>query len=129
MKPTRRRPTRGDRAVAWIESYCVYPSGPAEGKPVRLSPAQRLDVLEIYDAPGGPHGTPTTREVAAYVALLHVCGPEALQRDFRPAVLVDTWTVWRATSAALRAVLRREGERIICPELAISASGISDDGR
>ena len=112
-----RSKTRGDRAVHWIETYCLYPDGADKGKPARLTPAQRLDVLRIYAAPGGPQGVPATRDLAAFLALLHVCGPEARQRDFQPAVLVDTWTVWRAASVALHAVLRREGERVTCPQL------------
>jgi hypothetical protein len=48
----------------------------------------------------------------AAAQLLHVCGPEALQKDFRPDVDVDIFTLWNATGPSLREVLRREGEHI-----------------
>jgi hypothetical protein len=46
-----------------------------------------------------------------------VCGPEALQQEFRPKVRVDIFTVWGAVGPDLRAVVKRDGERIVCPEL------------
>jgi hypothetical protein len=108
--------TRGDRVIRWIEQYCVEPSS---GKPVGLTDADRVIIRRIYDAPGGPYGDiPVTRPLAAYLALLHICGPEALQTKFKgPNINLDCWSVWRATSLELQAVLRRDGERIICPEL------------
>jgi hypothetical protein len=58
--------------------------------------------------------------LAAYLALLHVAGPMA--KEDPPLEAVDPWTVWRCASEPLRAVLRRDGERIVCPELG-TASG------
>jgi hypothetical protein len=60
---------------------------------------------------------PITTPLAAYLALLHVCGPEAVQHDFRPAIAPDLFTVWGAVGPKLREVLKRDGERIVCPEL------------
>ena len=34
-----------------------------------------------------------------------------------PLEAVDPWTVWRCASEPLRPVLRRDRERIVCPEL------------
>jgi hypothetical protein len=107
--------TRGERNVRWIENYCVQPDGLRKGEHVRLSPEQYEIVCRIYDE--GPNTAPTG-ELAAYLALLHVCGPEAVRRaDVRLPLAVDTWTVWRATSPDLQAVLKREGAALVCPKL------------
>jgi hypothetical protein len=58
-----------------------------------------------------------TGPLAAYLALLHVCGPEALEREFVPEIDADIFSVWNATGPDLKAVLKREGGRIVCPEL------------
>jgi hypothetical protein len=51
-----RKQTRGERAIRWIEVYCLVPSGLDRGQHVRLTPAQRDIVREIYDKPNGSHG-------------------------------------------------------------------------
>ena len=113
-----RKQTRGERAIRWIQDYCLLPSGLDKGQHVRLTPAQRDIVREIYDNPNGPNGAPpVTGALAAYLALLHVCGPEALQKEFRPELSADIFTVWGAVGPDLRAVLKREGERIVCSQL------------
>ncbi|MFY9599528.1 MAG: hypothetical protein WBX05_09020 [Pseudolabrys sp.] len=109
--------SRGDRAVKWIETYCIIPSGPEKGQHARLSVEQRATVRQIYDNPDGPQAAPVTGNLAAYLALLHVCGPEALQRDCRPEVSTDVFTVWGATGPDLREVLKRDGDGVVCPEL------------
>jgi len=38
-------------------------------------------------------------------------------RNGQDALAVDTWTVWRATSPDLQAVLKREGAALVCPKL------------
>ena len=106
--------TRGGRAIRWIQDYCLVPNGPNKGQHVRLTPVQRDIVSQIYD---GIEAVPVTGPLAAYLALLHVCGPEALQKEFRPELSADIFTVWGAVGPDLRAVLKREGERIICTQL------------
>jgi hypothetical protein len=103
--------------VKWIETYCIIPSGSEKGQHARLSVEQRATVRQIYDNPDGPQDAPVTKNLAAYLALLHVCGPEALQRLFRPNLSADVFTVWGATGPDLRAVLKREGGHVVCPEL------------
>lgn len=80
----KRRLTRGARNVAWIEQYCRIPEGRDVGKPVRLRPWQKTEVLKIYDNPArtrraiisfGRKNAKTT--LAAFLLLLHLCGPEA----------------------------------------------------
>ena len=109
--------SRGAHAVRWIERYCVVPGGPERGQHVRLTQEQAQAVREIYDNPTGSEAVTATGPLAAYLALLHTCGPEALQREFQPKVEADIFTVWNATGPDLRAVLKRDGERIVCPEL------------
>ena len=108
---------RGWRNIAWIERHCLVPHGPEKGQPVRLTRAQRDIVYCIYDRNEQPE---VTGPLAAFLALLHVCGPEALQRDFSamPArTNADTFTVWGAAGPRLREVLKRDGARIVCPQL------------
>jgi hypothetical protein len=109
--------SRGQRNIHWIESYCRVPAGPQSGEEVVLSQTQRTVILKLYD--GGGEVEPVTGHLAAYVALLHVCGPEAVARGL-PLVEVDTFTTWAATGEKLRDVLRREGDVIRCPELGTS---------
>ncbi len=55
---------------------------------------------------------------AGYRALLHICGPKAVSGGGRmPEFNVDFFTLWNATGPELRAVLRRDGDRVVCPEL------------
>jgi hypothetical protein len=100
-----RKQTRGERAIRWIEAYCLVPSGLDKGQHVRLTLAQRDIVRHIYD---GIEAVPVTGPLAAYLALMHVCGPEALQKEFRPELSADIFTVWGAVGPDLRAVLKRE---------------------
>ncbi len=74
--------TRGDRNIAWIEGYCKIPEGPDVGEPVRLRDWQRKIIKGIYDTPTrtaivsfGRKNSKTT--TAAFLLLLHLCGPEA----------------------------------------------------
>jgi hypothetical protein len=110
MRPRR----RGDIAIAWIEEFCIIPHGPDQGRHVRLTPGQRDLIRRVYS---GAQDAPVTGIMAAYLALLHVCGSEALQKTFRPELTADIFTTWNAAGPDLRDVLRREGERIVCPEL------------
>jgi hypothetical protein len=108
---------RGWRNIAWIERHCLVPHGPEKGQVVRLTRAQRDIVYRIYDGNEQPE---VTGPLAAFLALLHVCGPEALQRDFSAMLArtnADTFTVWNAVGPRLREVLKRDGERIVCPAL------------
>ena len=109
--------TRGERAITWVQEYCVHPAGPHKGEHVRLSPVQREAVLRLYDAPEQPQDV-LTGPLAGFIALLHICGPEAVGDNLQPPpVEVDVFTVWNATGPDLKAVLRREGEAVVCREL------------
>jgi len=116
---TRRVLTRGERNIRWIEENCRVPTGQHRGEYAHLTAEQRQTVRWMYDAPGGPVDVPVDdRALAAYLALLHLCGYEAPGTpDFLPRVDIDVFSLWAATSPEMRAVLKREGEAVICPEL------------
>ena len=76
--------TRGERNCQWVERFCRIPEGKDVGKPVRLRPWQKREILKIYDNPArtrraiisfGRKNAKTT--LAAFLLLLHLCGPEA----------------------------------------------------
>lgn len=76
--------TRGDRNIAWIERYCRIPEGKFTGRPVKLSKHQKKWVKRIYDSPTRTFILSMGRKNAktatsAFLLLLHVGGPEALQ--------------------------------------------------
>lgn len=107
--------TRGRRNARWIERYCIVPDGPRKGEHVRLSDQQYETVCRIYDAGQNPA---LANDLAPFLLLLHLCGVEATwQAEVRLPLVIDPWTIWAATSPALQAVLRRQGEVIECPEL------------
>ena len=76
--------TRGQRNCRWIQEHCRIPEGRDVGKPVKLRDWQRKELLRIYD---NPHGTRRAilsfgrkngkTAISAFIALLHLCGPEA----------------------------------------------------
>jgi hypothetical protein len=112
--------TRGTRAIFWVENFCRVPNGPYKGRPVKLSPEQRQAVRRIYDnAAGiGADAEAVPAPLAGYLARLHICGPEAVSGVGPvPQFAADSFSLWNATGPELRAVLKRDGERIICPEL------------
>jgi hypothetical protein len=61
---------RGDRNIHWIEKYCRVPNGAHQGKPVRLSTAERVVMRKLYDAPGGPRDdVPVPKPLSAFYRL------------------------------------------------------------
>lgn len=82
MGVRKRRLTRGDRNVSWIESHCRIPEGKFVGQPVSLRPWQRKIIKGIYDSPTrraiisfGRKNAKTT--LSCFLLLLNLCGPEA----------------------------------------------------
>ena len=92
------------------------PGGPNKGQKATLTPAACTQLLKIYDMDEAS-SEPISGTLGAYLALPHICGPEALQYKLKPDVAVDSWAVWRATSQGLQKVLKRDGERVVCPGL------------
>jgi hypothetical protein len=112
------RKNRGAKNVKWIEKYCLNPSGPDRGRRVRLTREQRDVVKRIYD---GNEVLDVTPPLSAYLALLHVCGPEAVlpfsTRTESVRFRVDVFSVWNSAGPDLKAVLRLEAERVLFPQL------------
>ena len=79
-------PSRGELNCRWIEAYCFIPEGKFVGQKVRLRPWQRDIIKGIYDTPTrraivsfGRKNAKTT--LAAFLLILHLCGPEARQNS------------------------------------------------
>jgi hypothetical protein len=101
----------------WIEQICLVPAGPKRGARVKLTIEERALITAAYG--GGEQDVPITGALAAYLALFHVCGPAAKdpERYCRPPFAADIFSVLAAAGPRARAVIRREGGAIICPEL------------
>jgi phage terminase large subunit-like protein len=84
-KPKKRKvETRGERNCRWIEANCRIPEGRDVGKPVKLRPWQRTEICRIYDNQSGTRRAIISfgrkngkTALAAFLLLLHLCGPEA----------------------------------------------------
>ena len=84
----RKKLTRGQKVVKWIEDYCFVPEGANVGAKVKLLDWQVSFILEIYDNPhitrrailslGRKNGKTT---LVACLLLAHLCGPEAKGRQ------------------------------------------------
>jgi phage terminase large subunit-like protein len=84
----KKRLTRGQKVIAFIEKYCLTPEGKHIGKPMKLEPFQRKFILEIYDNPVGTHSAYLSiarkngkTGLIASILLAHLCGPEAVQNS------------------------------------------------
>lgn len=76
--------TRAERNIRWIERYCRVPEGKHVGQFVRLREWQRDELRKIYDNPVGTRRAIISfgrkngkTALAAFLLLLHTCGPEA----------------------------------------------------
>lgn len=76
--------TRGEKVIAFIETFCRVPEGKHVGRPIKLEPFQREFLLAVYD---NPHGTRRAilsiarkngkTALIACILLAHLVGPEA----------------------------------------------------
>lgn len=76
--------TRGERVAAFIERFCLVPSGELVGKPMSLEPFQRRFLCEVYDNPYGTRRAYLSiarkngkTGLIAGIVLAHLVGPEA----------------------------------------------------
>lgn len=127
--------TRGARVIRWIETCCRVPEGRDVGKPVKLRPWQKKEILKIYD---NPHGTRRAivsfgrkngkTALAAFLLLVHTCGPEArpnsqlnsaAQSKDQAAILFKLAAKIVRLSPDLNAVvvIRDTIKELFCPEL------------
>jgi phage terminase large subunit-like protein len=129
----KRRVTRGERNIAWIESTCRIPEGKFVGQPVRLREFQRRVIKDTYDSPTrrgicsfGRKNAKTT--LAALLTLLHLCGPEARPNSqlFSAAQSRDQAAILFALAAKIVrmspelrdfVVIRDTAKQLFCPEL------------
>lgn len=80
--------TRGERVIAFIETYLTAPEGDMVGQPLKLEPFQKRFITEIYDNPVGTHSAYLSiarkngkSALIAGILLAHLCGPEAVQNS------------------------------------------------
>lgn len=129
----KRKQTRGDLNIEWIEHYCRVPEGKLVGHPVKLSPQQKAWIKTIYDTPTrtfilsmGRKNAKTT--LSAFLLLLHLCGPEARPNSqlFSAAQSRDQAAILFALAAKvvrmspdLNAVvtIRDTAKQLFCPDL------------
>ncbi len=125
--------TRGESNARWIERYCRIPEGKYVGQPVKLTAKQREWLCKIYDTPTrlfilsmGRKGAKTT--FAAFLLLLHLCGPEAVQNGhlFSDAQSRDQAAILFALAAKIvrmspdlkdAILIRDTAKELACPEL------------
>src|SRR5690606_19195474 len=140
-KPRRKRAsapkveTRAERNVRWIQRHCRVPEGKLVGQPVVLRRWQRDELRKIYD---NPHGTRRAivsfgrkngkTALAAFLLLLHLCGPEArpnsqlysaAQSREQAAILFSlaAKTVRMSPTLSAFVVPVDSGKRLTCEEL------------
>lgn len=87
-KQSKKKLTRGEDNIRWIEQNCCVPEGDDIGEPVRLRDWQRKIITDIYDNPavtrtaiisvGRKNGKTA---LAAFLLLLHLVGPEAVRNS------------------------------------------------
>lgn len=137
--------TRAERNIAWIERYCRIPEGKDVGQPVRLRDWQKREIRKIYDNPKGTRraiisfgrkNAKTT--LAAFLLLLHTCGPEArpssqlnsaAQSKDQAAILFKLAAKVVRMSPDLNAVvvIRDTIKELYCPELGTLYKALSAD--
>ncbi len=76
--------TRAERNIRWVEEFLRIPEGRMVGQPVVLREWQREELRRIYDNPNGTRRAILSfgrkngkTALAAFLLLLHLCGPEA----------------------------------------------------
>lgn len=127
--------SRAERNIKWIETHCRIPEGKDVGKPVRLREWQKVELRKIYDNPAstrraivsfGRKNAKTT--LAAFLLLLHTCGPEArpnsqlnsaAQSKDQAAILFKLAAKIVRLSPTLNpvVVIRDTVKELLCPEL------------
>lgn len=137
--------TRGEHNCNWIETCCKIPEGRDVGKPVRLRDWQKAELIRIYD---NPHGTRRAilsfgrkngkTALAAFLTLLHLCGPEArpnsqlfsaAQSRDQAAILFSLAAKIVRMSPVLSAVVvvRDTAKQLACQELGTLYRALSAD--
>jgi phage terminase large subunit-like protein len=140
---TGRKLTRGQRNIAWIESFCRIPEGKFVGRPVALTKHQKRWIRSIYDSPTRTFVLSMARKnaktsFASFLLLLHLCGPEARANSqlFSAAQSRDQAAILFALAAKIVrmspnlmdvVVVRDSGKQLFCPELGTLYRALSAD--
>lgn len=87
-KRKKKKLTRGQRVIKFIETFCVIPEGSKVGQQVKLGKFQTKFIIAVYD---NPHITDTAilsiarknakTGLIAFIVLAHLIGPEAVQNS------------------------------------------------
>lgn len=127
------RIARGNRNIAWIETYCRVPEGKFVGQPVKLRPWQKKIIRGIYDSSTrraiisfGRKNAKTT--LAGMLCLLHLVGPEAkansqlfsaAQSREQASILFSLMAKMVRMSPDLAAVIaiRESAKQLVCADL------------
>lgn len=135
--------TRGNRNIAWIEQHCNVPEGKFVGKPVVLRSFQRRIVRGIYNSPTrraivsfGRKNAKTA--LAAFLLLLHLCGPEAIansQLNSDAQSVEQAGVLFRLAAKIVRlspdlrqyVVIRDTLKQLYCAELGTLYKALSSD--
>lgn len=142
-KTTKRAKSRAERNIAWIQKHCVIPEGKDVGKPVRLRDWQKDDLRKIYDNPAGTRtailsfGKKNAKtSMAAFLVLLHLCGPEAKPNSQLPSTAQSkeqAAVLFRLAAKIVRMsptlapvlVIRDTIKEIYCPDLGTMYKALS----
>lgn len=80
--------TRGESVISFIERYCIVPEGTLLGKPVKLLQFQKRFILDVYDNPQGTSRAYLSiarkngkTAIIACLLLAHIVGPEAYKNS------------------------------------------------
>lgn len=143
MSKAMKTQSRAQRNIAWIERHCRIPEGRDVGKPVVLRDWQKVELVKIYD---NPHGTRRAilsfgrkngkTALAAFILLLHLCGPEAktngqlvsaAQSRDQAAILFALAAKVVRMSPTLNGVVtvRDSAKQLLCPELGTAYKAMS----
>ena len=142
---TKKRKSRGQKVIDWIQKFCRIPEGPDVGREVKLRPFQKKIILRIYDNPAvtrraiisvGRKNAKTT--LAAFLLLAHVAGPEAVgrrnsqlyssaQSKEQAGVIFELAAKIIRMSPELSAfcVVRDTVKQILCPEMGTKYRALS----
>jgi phage terminase large subunit-like protein len=81
----KKKKSRAQRNIDWIEEYCRVPEGSGVGKKFLLRPWQQQELRRIYDNPAGTRRAIISfgrkngkTSLSAAILLLHLCGPEVV---------------------------------------------------
>lgn len=139
----RKKPSRGQRNIDWIEQYCFVPEGKNVGQPMVLRPWQREIIIGVYDQPTRRAVISFARKsgktaLSAMLLLLHLSGPEAKpnsqlfscaqSREQAGLVFAMCCKMVRMNPALSRYIAIREtAKELLCPEIGTRFRALSAD--